>query len=120
MSIFDNNADTDVIDLSGNGKGVALNIKQAIIDTLVVSYDDYALNFVSDGVVYIPIAQGQTINFGAPQLGTGTATYRKSSTADPTIFVDCTLPDTFEPMSWLEVTVVDVTTFFAQHLMRVA
>jgi hypothetical protein len=81
---------------------------------------EWAPNFTADGDLYIPAVVAMTVDQGNAEIGTGTITYEKSTTAAPSTFSSTTLPATLEAGAWLKVTAASVTGFVATHLVRTA
>lgn len=89
--------------------------------TLSVSgLNDYAVTFSSDGSVYIPAYVAMTLTTANAQIGSGTLSYEKSTSAAPGTFTTCTLPATLEGGAWLKVTATGVSGFLAAHFRRSA
>jgi hypothetical protein len=83
-------------------------------------FQEWAPNFSSDGELYIPALVAMTIGQGNAEIGTGTITYEKSTTAAPSTISSTTLPATLQAGAWLKVSAASVTGFVATHLKRTA
>jgi hypothetical protein len=81
---------------------------------------EWVPNFTSDGEMYIACAEAMTIDQGNADIGSGTITFEKSTTAAPGTFSSTTLPASVQAGAWLKVIATSVSGFVATHLVRTA
>lgn len=113
-------------------EGFLLYVKDENIEVMwngsawVTSSTGYAVvtewvpNFTSDGEMYIACAEAMTIDQGNADIGSGTITFEKSTTAAPGTFSSTTLPASVQAGAWLKVIATSVSGFVATHLVRTA
>jgi hypothetical protein len=81
---------------------------------------EWVPNFTSDGEMYIACAEAMTIDQGNADIGSGTITFEKSTTAAPGTFSSTALPASVQAGAWLKVIATSVSGFVATHLVRTA
>lgn len=112
----------DLLDVneSSRGDGFVLTWDESTQEAYFAPGPDHewALNFTSDGDLYIPVRTAMTIDMAVAPIGTGSIAFSKSTAAAPGTFSGTTLPVTLQAGAYLKVAATGVSGFLAFMLAR--